>query len=94
MPHNQFIFSSSWLPSSRFELWTLAGYNDIWRNSESNIQLFADNRKIYKKIKDSSDIDKLQTNLNRLGEWVVEKEMKINPDKSKAVSFTKARVKE
>ena len=40
------------------------------------------------------DIDKLQTDLNRLGEWEVENEMKINPDKSKAVSFTKARVKE
>jgi hypothetical protein len=26
---------------------------------------------------DSSDIDKLQTHLNRLGEWAVENEMKI-----------------
>ena len=32
---------------------------------------------------------------NRLGEWAVENVMKINkPGKSKAVSFTKARVKE
>jgi len=36
----------------------------------------------------------LQKDLNRLGEWAVENEMKINPGKSKAVSFTKARVKE
>ena len=43
---------------------------------------------------DSSDIDKLQMDLNRLGEWAVETEMKINPGKSKVVSFTKARVKE
>ena len=43
---------------------------------------------------DSSDTDESQTDLNRLGEWAVEKEMKINPDESKAVSFTKARVKE
>ena len=43
---------------------------------------------------DSSDMDKLQADLNRLGEWTVESEMKINPDKLKAVSFTKARVKE
>ena len=42
---------------------------------------------------DSNDIDMLQTDLNRLGEWAVENEMKINPDKNKAVSFTKARVK-
>jgi len=36
----------------------------------------------------------LQKDLNRLGEWAVENEMKINPDKSRAVSFTKVRVKE
>ena len=43
---------------------------------------------------DSSGIDKLQKDLNRLGELAVESEMKINPGKIKAVSFTKARVKE
>jgi len=32
--------------------------------------------------------------LGRLGEWVVENEMNINPGKSKAVSFPRARVKE
>jgi len=32
--------------------------------------------------------------VNLFGEWVVENEMKINPGKSKAESFTKARVKE
>ena len=36
----------------------------------------------------------MQKDLNRLGEWEVENEMKINPDKSRAVSFTKARAKE
>jgi len=36
----------------------------------------------------------LQKDLNSLGEWAVENKMKINPDKSKAVRFTKARVKE
>ena len=72
----------------------LAYVNDIWRNIESNIRLFADGCVICRKIKDSSDIDKLQTDLNRLGEWAVESEMNLNPGKSKAVSFTKARVKE
>ena len=43
---------------------------------------------------DSSDIGKLQTDLNRLGEWAVDNEMKINPGKSKEGSFTQARVKE
>jgi len=61
---------------------------------ESNIRLFADECIIYREITDSSDIDNLQTDLNRLGEWEVENEMEINPDKSKAVSFTKVRIKE
>jgi hypothetical protein len=60
----------------------LAYVNDIWRNNESNIGLFADDCIVYRKIMDSSDIGKLQTDLNRLGEWVVENEMKINPGKS------------
>jgi hypothetical protein len=41
-----------------------------------------------------TDGPKLQTFLNRLGEWTVEKEMKLNPDKRKRVSFTKDRVKD
>jgi hypothetical protein len=39
------------------------------------------------------DLDKLQTDLSRLWEWELENEMKLNSDKSKAVSFTKAVVK-
>ena len=39
-------------------------------------------------------MDKLQTDLNRLGELAVENEIKINPGKSKALSFTKTRVNE
>ena len=72
----------------------LAYVNDIWRKTESKIRLFAGDCIIYRKIMANSDIDNLQTQLNRLGEWAVENEMKINPGKSKAVSFTKARVKE
>jgi len=72
----------------------LAYVNDIWRNTEFNIELFADDCLVYRKIMDSSDFDKLQTDLNKLGEWAVKNEMKINPGKSKTVSFTKIRVKE
>jgi len=72
----------------------LAYVNVIRRNIEFNIQLFADDCVVYRKITDSSDFDKLQTDLNRLGEWAVKNEMKINPGKSKTVSFTKIRVKE
>jgi hypothetical protein len=48
---------------------------------------------MYREILDSRDIDKLRADRNRLGELEVESEMKINPEKSKAVSFTKARAK-
>ena len=75
-------------------LLSLAYVNDIWRNVESNIQLFAYDCIVYRKITDSSGIDKLQTDLNRLGEWAVENEMKINPGTCKAVSFTKASLDE
>ena len=71
----------------------LAYVNDIWRNNESNIRLFADDCIIYRRIMGSSDIDKLQTDLNRIGEWAAENVMKINPVKSKAVCFKKARAK-
>ena len=35
-----------------------------------------------------------QKDLDRLGEWAVENAMKINPSKSKAIRFTRARVKD
>ena len=35
--------------------------NDIWRSMECNIRLFADDCIIYRKIMDSSDTDRLQT---------------------------------
>jgi len=37
--------------------------------------------------------EKLQKDLDTLGEWVVENPMKINPGKSKAIRFTRAWVK-
>jgi len=72
----------------------LAYVNDIWRNTESTIRLFADDCVIYRKIINNEDMEKLQKNLDRLGEWAVENAMKIYPSKSKAVRFTRARVKD
>ena len=67
--------------------------NGIWRNIDLSIKLFADNCIIYRKITNKNDIGKLQTDLDALGEWAVETGMKINPSKSKAIRFTRARVK-
>ena len=44
-------------------------------------------------MNNSDNIDTLQIDLDRLGEWVVKNLMKINPGKSKAVGFMRTRVK-
>jgi len=65
----------------------LAIVYDIWRNMESTIRLFADDCIIYRKIMNNVDMEKLQKDLDRLREWVIENAMKINPSKSKAIRF-------
>jgi len=55
--------------------------------------LFADDRNL-QKIINNEDMEKLQKDLDRLGEWAVEYAMKINPSKSKAIRFTRARVED
>jgi hypothetical protein len=45
---------------------------------------------IYRKIINNKGMEKLQTDLNRLGEWAVENAMVINPAKSKAVCFMRS----
>jgi len=53
---------------------------------ESTIRLFADDCVIYrKKIINNAETEKLQKDLDRLGECAVENAMKINPSKSKAI---------
>ena len=66
--------------------------NDIWRNINLNIRLFFEDCIIYSKIT-NKNVEKLQKDLDTLGEWAVEDGMKINPGKSKAVGFTRAGVK-
>jgi hypothetical protein len=72
----------------------LAYVNDIWRNIECNVRLFADDSIIYRRIYDNRDVDKLQADLHKLGEWALGNEMKINSGKGKSVGFTKARERE
>jgi hypothetical protein len=60
--------------------------NDIWKNTESSIRLFADDSMIlYRYILNNNDMENLQTGLNRLGEWAFENEMIINPIKSESM---------
>ena len=53
--------------------------------------LFTDDCLIYRKILSIKDVEILQTDLDRLGDWAEENEMKINPNKSKALCFTRAK---
>jgi hypothetical protein len=52
---------------------------------ESTTRLFADDCVIYRKIIEKEDMDILQNDLDRLGEWATENAMEINPSKSKAI---------
>ena len=64
------------------------------RDIESKIRLFADDCVICRKILNIKDVEKLRTNLDRLGDWVEGNKMKIIPNKSKTLSFTRPRVKD
>jgi len=48
---------------------------------------------IDRKTKNKYDTEKLQKDLDCLGEWVVENGKKRNAGRSKAIRFTRARVK-
>jgi len=54
------------------------------------LRLFSDDCIIYRKILNSKDVEKLQTYMDRLGDWAERNEMKINPNTSKPLSFTRA----
>jgi hypothetical protein len=45
--------------------------NDIWRNVASTVRYFADDCVIYRKIIKNEDMEILQRDLDRLGEWAV-----------------------
>ena len=72
----------------------LAYLNDIGRNIESTIKLFVDDCVIYRKMINNEGLEILQKDVDGLGEWAGENETKINPSKSKAVCFNRARVKD
>ena len=75
------------------QLLFLVYVNDIWRNVDSSIRLLTDDCAIYRKITNKNDIEKLQKDLNKLGEWAVENGVKINLGKFKAIRYTRAWVR-
>ena len=67
--------------------------HDIWRNIDLSIRLFTDNCIIYRKIINKNELEKLQKDLDILGERVAENGMKMNPGKSKTIRFMRDQVK-
>ena len=69
--------SSSWLPvHSGVPQGTVLGpilfvlyINDLVENLESGVSLFADDAKLYREVKDHSDVEALQRDLQRVEEW-------------------------
>jgi hypothetical protein len=49
----------------------LAFVNDVWKNLEPTIKLFADDCIIYRKVIKVSDVETLQIDLDTSGEWEV-----------------------
>jgi hypothetical protein len=54
----------------------LAYVNDISTNIETKIRLFADDSIVYRKILNPKDLEILQADMDRLGEWAERNEMK------------------
>ncbi|KAJ4434444.1 hypothetical protein ANN_23006 [Periplaneta americana] len=65
--------------------------NDLCQNITSNVRLFADDFIIYRKIRNNTDVDAIQTDLNNIYNWVLMHRMKINGSKSKSITFCKTR---
>ncbi|KAJ4450891.1 hypothetical protein ANN_02324 [Periplaneta americana] len=65
--------------------------NDLCQNITSNMRLFADDCIIYRKIRNNSDVDAIQTDLNKIYNWALKHRMKINGSKSKSITFCKTR---
>jgi hypothetical protein len=53
-------------------LLSLAFVNDIWKNLEPTIKLFADDCIIYRKVIIVSDIETLQIDMDTFGGWEAE----------------------
>ena len=61
--------------------------NDIVLNLDSSIKLFADDAKLYRALRDSSDVLALQNDLNKLEAWSQKWLLKFNETKCSTIHF-------
>ena len=59
--------------------------NDIVRNLESGISLFADDAKVYRRIATTEDVETLQRDMDRLSEWSRKWLLSFNVEKCKTM---------
>ena len=65
--------------------------NDLPEDIVSKVRLFADYTAIYITLKNKSDSDKLQRDLDRLHTWTARWDMEFNPSKRQVVRVTSSR---
>ena len=65
--------------------------NDLPKHLTSNCLLYADDQKLYRKIKTSDDARLLQEDFDRLQEWCTTWGLALNPQKCKAFTMTRRR---
>jgi len=61
--------------------------NDLPDKIYSNVKMFADDTKIYKKIKTNEDANELQESMNQISEWCEKWGMGLHPDKCKVMKI-------
>ena len=61
--------------------------NDLPDDIQSEVFLFADDTKVFRRIENKEDIDTLQEDLNRLSEWSSKWLIKFHPDKCKHMTI-------
>ena len=67
--------------------------NDITKNIDSELRLFADDCVCYREIKDTEDTVKLQEDIDRFGCWARSWGMRFQPVKCNIMQITRKRIK-
>jgi len=68
--------------------------NDMPANIASFVYMYADDTKLFSKVNCRSDIEQLQSDLDRLGKWAEEWQLSFNVDKCKIMHFGGSRNEE
>ena len=63
--------------------------NDLPDTIDASVRIFADDTKIYSKIENRNDQNKLQENLSRLEQWAHTWQMRFHPQKCKVLHIGK-----